>query len=122
MTIKGLLKILDQQIREVEHSYQIQTGGATVCQLQKDGRISGGIKYDEGRLVALTTIQRIFKQKSSLRNFRISLQTEMKTWQQNLAIHKSRGNPAIQWVAYLQGGVDVIQQYERELENLLDAE
>lgn len=122
MTINELKKILDQQTRAVEQSYQLQTGGAAVCQLHKDGRISGGMKYDEGRLVALAAIQRMLKLKSSLQDILHSLQTEMTTWQQGLDVHRGKENPSMQWIAYLQGGVDILQQYEQELENLEDVE
>jgi len=122
MIINELLNRLDQQTHEVEQSYQLQAGGAAVCQLHKDGRISGGIKYDEGRLVALAAIQRMLKLKSSPQDILHTLQTELKTWQQGLDVHQGKEKPSMQWIAYLQGGVDILQQYAQELENLVDVE
>lgn len=53
---------LEQKIIDVERAYQTQAGGASFCQLQKDGRVTGGAKYEEGRLVALHTARRLLRE------------------------------------------------------------
>ena len=54
----ALLAALAAALVDVQASMARRMGDATACQLHKDGRVTGGMKYDEGRLVALINLQR----------------------------------------------------------------
>jgi hypothetical protein len=100
---------LDRQIEEAEKSYLAQTGAAAACQLEKEGRVTGGLKYDEGRLVAFQAARRHMKQKLAVDDFTESLEKEYASWQAELDLHQGKADPSISWVAYSQGGVDALR-------------
>lgn len=104
---------LDGQIELVEQSYLAQSGKAPMCQLDKDGRATSELKYDEGRLVALQAARRHMKQMLTLSDLQLALQAELAAWETDLEIQRRKENPSTQWVVYRQGGRDA-------LENLLD--
>lgn len=117
METQQIRPILEQQITDVERSYAAQTGGVAMCQLQKDGRITGGVKYDEGRLIALHTARRLLPPNNddqALTNYRAAIESELATWHTELQTQQRKESPSIAWVAYQQGGVDA-------LTSLLDA-
>ncbi|NCC36874.1 MAG: hypothetical protein EOM24_33410, partial [Chloroflexia bacterium] len=98
---------LETAIQVAEQRLVRATGGANVCQLQRDGRVTGGVKYDEGWLVALVTLRR------SLRTEAEDAQVvaeQLATWQAALAEQQQRTPPSLPWLAYRQGGVDALAQ------------
>ncbi|MBP1468959.1 hypothetical protein EYB53_024840 [Candidatus Chloroploca sp. M-50] len=98
---------LETAIQVAEQRLVLATGGANVCQLQRDGRVTGGVKYDEGWLVALVTLRR------SLRTEAEDAQVvaeQRATWQAALAEQQQRIPPSLPWLAYRQGGVDALAQ------------
>lgn len=90
------------------------TGGAGMCQIHKEGRVTGGLKYHEGRLVVLGEIIRQFKRMSPFDagEAAMILKNEGEKWQAQLARHQFKEQPAISWVAYSQGGVDAVTEIE----------
>lgn len=104
---------LAQRIAAAERSLTDQTGGTNVCRLQQDGRVTGGMKYDEGRLVALNTIRRRLvaeEEEGSATNQRATVVNDLTEWREALRVQQVRERPAIQWVAYRQGGVDALEE------------
>ena len=106
------LKLLDQMIFHAEQKYTLHTGAQTTCQLHKDGRVTGGLKYDEGRLVALTAARRIERklQESGDNTLIGALQAERNQWQRKLLTYQSADRPSLMWIAYHQGGVDAFDE------------
>lgn len=103
-----LLAQIDQQIAAVGESMAAQMNNQSLCQIQKDGRITGGIKYDEGRLETLHTLRRIVTD-----NVDFSpelLYAELLRREAQLEKFVSQDRPSIQWVAYGQGGADVARK------------
>ncbi len=108
-----LYRWLEQRIAAAERSLTDQTGGTNVCRLQQDGRVTGGMKYDEGRLVALNTVRRQLvaaQQEGTAVDQRAMLAHEASEWREALRVQQARERPAIQWVAYRQGGVDALEE------------
>ncbi len=111
-----ILDSIDKEIAEVTQSFQAQAGGASLCQLQKDGRVTGGVKYDEGRLVALNAARRLLsnrmpdqRNEGQERAAGIeAITAEQRTWLSRLAAQKAKERPAIAWIAYYQGGSDAL--------------
>ncbi|MGB9631991.1 MAG: hypothetical protein ACPL8I_01560 [Chloroflexaceae bacterium] len=104
-----LARLIEQRIAVAEHSLTDQTGGTNVCQLQQDGRVTGGMKYDEGRLVALSALRRRLREAGG-GDPRPIVAQDLATWQEALEAQQARERPAIQWVAYNQGGVDALEE------------
>ncbi len=111
-----ILEAIEKEIAKVTQSFQAQTGGASLCQMQKDGRVTGGVKYDEGRLVAFITARRLLSdqiadQMNADRPGAAAIETiaaEQRTWLNRLAAQQAREHPAIAWIAYHQGGSDAL--------------
>ncbi len=109
---QALLTLLDQMILHTEQEYALHTGAQTTCQLHKDGRVTGGLKYEEGRLVALTGARRIVRKVQDTGNNALidALQSERNRWRQTLLTYQSADRPSVMWVAYNQGGVDALDE------------
>lgn len=104
---------LEQRIVAAERSLTDQTGGTNVCRLQQDGRVTGGMKYDEGRLVALNTVRRrlVAAERDGMATDPGEMVAhEASEWREALRVQQARDRPAIQWVAYRQGGVDALEE------------
>ena len=101
---------LEQKIIDVECAYQAQAGGASFCQLQKDGRVTGGAKYEEGRLVALHTARRLLREcpDEPTDTCMTAIAAEQKTWLDALVTLQAKAQSSIPWVAYRQGGADAL--------------
>ncbi len=81
-------------------------GGATLCQLHKDGRVTGGLKYDEGRFTAIGGLLAAVKSCESDAACADILREHTERWQADLDRCRSQPRPSIPWVAYAQGGLD----------------
>lgn len=106
-------KIVDQidaRLKAVEGSFQARSSGASFCQLQKDGRVTGGAKYDEGWMVALMAARRLVQAcPAGDREARAgALQAEQNTWARALAVQQAKERPSLPWTAYYQGGADAL--------------
>jgi len=114
-----ILEEIEYKIAEVERSYQAQAGKASFCQLQKDGRVTGGVKYDEGWLVALFAARRALKDRLSLREdaCQAAIAVELADWREALTAQQVKEPPPIPWIAYRQGGVDALAWVSEILSN-----
>lgn len=95
---------LEQRRAEAETALQTQLGSQTACEIHKDGRVTGGIKYAEGRLVALNALLRQARAASAPASDQVA--HELARWQAELAHYQTQPNRSIPWLAYCQGGVD----------------
>jgi hypothetical protein len=109
MTTPPFVEQLDAAIRVAEQRFAQATGGENVCNLAHNGRVTGGVKYDEGRLVALVTLRR--RLRSEAGDAQAVLADELAVWSRALADQQQRTPPAIPWLAYRQGGVDALEQF-----------
>lgn len=107
---RRILEWLDQEIARAERDFARHAGNQSACQLHKDGRVTGGMKYDEGRLVALTAVRRIARKGDAWTPAELAeaLESEQKKWQRALRTYQSAAHPSMPWVAYNQGGVDAL--------------
>lgn len=117
--IDTLLDQLDALRRECEAAMLDYTGSATMCQIHKDGRVTGGLKYQEGRLVVLGSVIRQIRQRAqedTLPGLLDSiLSAEAARWSAQLARYQAAERPAIAWVAYSQGGLDAVREIRHSL-------
>jgi hypothetical protein len=109
----ALREALDALIDAAEHAYTAQTGGVNACQLQKDGRVTGGVKYAEGQLVILTMLRRRLAGHdggSTRSAFSAAIADDLAAWRVALQAQQGRTPLSVPWVAYRQGGVDALEQ------------
>lgn len=100
-----LITCLDGALARAAAALLDATHGATVCQIHKDGRVSGGAKFAEGQLVALRALRRRLLDGQPAD---AAWQAERATWQAAVARQQSAERPSIPWLAYSQGGVDAL--------------
>ncbi len=108
-----LLQHLDTLRASVASSMQNHMGGASYCEIHKDGRVSGGLKYDEGRLVVIGAALRYARDAVTAESWadamRAYLLRERDTWRAMLELHQGRSHRSIAWIAYAQGGLDACE-------------
>ncbi|MCS6872917.1 MAG: hypothetical protein RML95_04260 [Anaerolineae bacterium] len=91
-------EFLAQQIAQARQQFESQLGESSLCQVTKDGRITGGMKYAEGQLVALRNLEKRIRAGESIES---ALQAEQAFWQALYDQHTAQT-----WRAYAQGGLD----------------
>jgi hypothetical protein len=108
--LDAVQQLLTRWLAETERLYAAQAGSTAMCELHKDGRVTGGLKYEEGRLVALRAAQRVLTQATvrTVDDLRASLQQSAGEWAASLARYASRERPPLPWLAYSQGGFDAV--------------
>lgn len=115
--VEDLNTILERAIAAAECQMRDELGSATACQIHKDGRVTGGLKYAEGRLVVLNDLRRQLRSSAvnSLEEISAALKAELARWRGNLVAQRARKQPAMPWLAYAQGGVDALEELEADL-------
>lgn len=119
----ALSDLLQARIAEAERAYVEQLGGEAACQIHKDGRVSGGMKYAEGRFVALCDLRRrvgVLAAQPSLAQLQQALDQEEARWQ--AALQQHQGRSTLSWTAYCQGGVDALQDFREAFAKELNHE
>lgn len=99
-----------------ERALAATLGDSTVCRIHRDGRVTGGAKYAEGRLVALADLQRRLRG-SAPAEFDSLARSELRQWNEELARHRSLPTPSLPWLAYRQGGCDALAEVVGEAPN-----
>lgn len=90
-----------------ERALAAALGDSTVCRIHRDGRVTGGAKYAEGRLVALADLQRRLRG-SAPAEFDSLARSALQMWNEELARQRALPTPSLPWVAYRQGGCDAL--------------
>jgi hypothetical protein len=118
--IAELLAAVDRQIAEAETDLVNATAGQSVCQLHKSGRVTGGLKYSEGKLVALKAIRRVLDQLHrgdlALAEVYQAFETNMAEQQQTFTRFEGKGTSATPWLAYASGELDAYETVREMLE------
>ncbi|MCS6848539.1 MAG: hypothetical protein RMN52_12610 [Anaerolineae bacterium] len=97
---------------ETERTMSSQLGDGSACQVHKDGRVTGGMKYAEGKLVALNDLRRKLDAAGEITDdaaLREILDAETARWRSGLENQRHRPKPAMPWLAYYQGGIDALE-------------
>lgn len=93
-----------------ERELAAQLGSATLCRIHTDGRVTGGAKYAEGRLVALADLQRRLRGTEAGNPVAVWA-SELRRWADDLERLRAQDRPALPWLAYRQGGVDALEEF-----------
>jgi hypothetical protein len=103
MDRSSLLRALQDRVEATARRLEDDLSGATACTLQRDGRVTGGVKYHEGRLVSYRALARTLGETPDDRVPEV-LAEHAARWRADLERHAGRG--ATQWAAYATGGLD----------------
>jgi hypothetical protein len=104
---------LDDQIEASAESMRSELGGATACRVHKDGRVTGGMKYQEGRMAAFAEARRLGASGSD--DLSDALATFERRWLDELEHRASAEQPSRPWVAYATGGAEAARAAGRVL-------
>ncbi len=102
-----LLTRVEQAVAAAEQEALAIAGGEAGCQLQRDGRVTGGVKYSEGKLAALMALRRQLRAAEPAAWTQL-LMAELVRWQEALTHIRRQPQPSLPWLAYRQGGVDAL--------------
>lgn len=91
---------------------EVELGGFSSCTLHKDGRVTGGLKYHEGRMAAFAEARRIV---SGTDDPETGLQDYAKRWREELERRKGAEQPSPSWVAYATGGAEAAMESVAQL-------
>ena len=108
MTNQQLLTKMDDHITAIGASMATQMNNQSLCQIQKDGRITGGLKYDEGRLETLQTFRRLIAE--HLEQSPELIYAEVMRREAQLQKFQQQSRPSIQWLAYWSGAVEMAHE------------
>ena len=104
---------LDSEIESAAYAITSEAGGSSVCRVHKDGRVTGGLKYQEGRLVALNGVRRLAHRNDDLSTALDDLEEH---WTAELDARRAEEHASPPWVAYATGGVEAIELATEVLE------
>lgn len=97
---------LRQLVDAAAASLEAATGGRAVCTAARDGAALPGVKYAEGRWVALREVVRAASAPDRLAETALAVRT---AWVKELEALRARG-AGPDWIAYRSGGVDALEQ------------
>jgi hypothetical protein len=100
---------LDERIEAAGKVLTRTAGGASLCLLDRGGRVAGGAKYEEGRFTALRDCRSALAQAPASEDtgaLRAHLEGVRGRWLKMLDRYRDRSVPALEWLAYAQGGHD----------------
>lgn len=103
------LSRLDELISTTEETLRNEMGAVTSCQIHKDGRVTGGTKYLEGKLVGLTRLRRVVTEAAE-DDVREALRAELTAWEAEWRLRTEAPHPSPPWVAYATGGLDGVRE------------
>lgn len=85
-------------------------GAQSLCELHKGGRVTGGVKYDEGRQAAYSMLARKLKgTQGDPVQIETMLSAETERWRSTLERHQNDARKSMPWIAYSQGGLDACE-------------
>jgi hypothetical protein len=104
-----VLAELDRQIESAGQALVRAAPGESLCMLDRQRRVRGGAKYQEGRFTALRECQRTLVNPNAPVSAAVldgALRAVHERWRTLLETHLAKESPSQAWVAYAQGGCD----------------
>lgn len=97
---------LEAQIEIEATAMTGELGPDSVCTVHKDGRVTGGLKYHEGRMSALAELRRLWRTGEP---DDAALAEVERRWEEEFT-RRSNGPSSPLWVSYATGGVDAVRE------------
>jgi hypothetical protein len=104
------LSRIDELIAATESALRAEMGNATSCEIHKDGRVTGGMKYLEGKLVAFTRIRRLVAQTTGADDAAGAAADEVASWEAEWRLRAEAADSSPPWAAYATGGLDAARE------------
>lgn len=98
---------LEAEIAAAATAMEGELGADSMCTVHKDGRVTGGLKYREGRLSAFAEARRLARARSDIE---AALTAQLQRWSDELERHRTSSPPSMAWVAYATGGFDASRE------------
>lgn len=99
-----LVSSLHARVDAEAAALETSLGGESACTLHRDGRVTGGMKHREGRLVSLREAARAVE--SSADPF-AALGAHLQRWQDE---YRRREGASLPWRAYATGGLEAAEE------------
>lgn len=109
---------LDAEIETAATALGNELGEFSACTVHKDGRVTGGMKYYEGRMTAFAEARRASRGDQELEQ---ALTVLARTWAAELEKRKGATDPSPPWVAYATGGAEALDEVLDEFARLARA-
>jgi hypothetical protein len=103
--MRSIPDAIDTLITSAEREYHAALGGEAACRIHRDGRVTGGMTYHEGRLVALREARRLLSA-SPPERWPGELSALRDRWAADLETRKRSRINTPAWIAYATGGHD----------------
>jgi hypothetical protein len=103
----SLLKALEDRVDATARRLEAELGTDTACTLHRDGRVTGGAKHLEGRLIAYRDLVTALAEAADEPVAGVFAEHKAR-WQAELDRHAGRG--PTQWAAYATGGLDAVTE------------
>lgn len=87
-----------------------ELGGASACTVHKDGRVTGGMKYHEGRMTGFAEARRVTRRADDPT---AAVRELHRRWLDELDRRRGEDRPSPPWVAYATGGAEAAAQVRR---------
>lgn len=94
---------LEEEMDAAAAAMEGELGEQSMCSVHRDGRVTGGLKYQEGRLTAVAEAIRVARGSSDIE---AELVAQLQRWSDELDRRRAASPPSMAWVAYASGGVD----------------
>lgn len=107
---------LEAEIAAAAAAMEVELGANSMCTVHKDGRVTGGLKYREGRLSAFAEARRLARARSDIE---AALTAQLQRWSNELDRRRKSSTPSMAWVAYATGGFDASREALEALERSL---
>lgn len=100
------LAYLEEEMAAAAAAMESELGERSLCTVHRDGRVTGGLKYQEGRLNALAEARRLARHPSDIG---AALAAQKQKWGDELDRRRNASPPSMTWVSYATGGVDATE-------------
>lgn len=97
---------LDGEIALAAATMQVELGEESACTVHKDGRVTGGLKYQEGRLNAFAEARRLAKDPVDIADALVRYKTR---WVEELDKRRNASQPSMPWLSYATGGAEAAE-------------
>ena len=94
---------LEAEMAAAAAAMEVELGADSMCTVHRDGRVTGGLKYQEGRLSAFAEARRLARAPSDIES---ALTAQQQRWSDEFERRRKSSPPSLPWVAYATGGVD----------------
>lgn len=103
---------LETQIADAAGAMSQELGDRSVCTVHKDGRVTGGLKYQEGRMSAFAAMRRALVRGEQATEV---LAAADERWSAEFEARRRASPSSPTWASYATGGRDAVREARKRL-------